>query len=210
MASPAALNALLDKTSDWDKDERYMATNDLIQELQKDAQLDAAMERRVCAAVLRQLDDKSTDVQSIAVKCLGVLLKKVREAQVGEISDKLCSLILDGTDELRDVYSIGLKTLLRDVPRASGEAVAGRLAARLVGGVRDDAKAESRVEALENLTDLLKRFGAAVAKDHGAVLDAALRPVWKSKFYGAFVSTSTPSTRRPLDGVAVWVLHHSI
>ena len=70
MASPAALNALLDKTSDWDKDERYMATNDLIQELQKDAQLDAAMERRVCAAVLRQLDDKSTDVQSIAVKCL--------------------------------------------------------------------------------------------------------------------------------------------
>ena len=175
MASPAALNALLDKTSDWDKDERYMATNDLIQELQKDAQLDAAMERRVCAAVLRQLDDKSTDVQSIAVKCLGVLLKKVREAQVGEISDKLCSLILDGTDELRDVYSIGLKTLLRDVPRASGEAVAGRLAARLVGGVRDDAKAESRVEALENLTDLLKRFGAAVAKDHGAVLDAALQ-----------------------------------
>ena len=43
MASPAALNALLDKTSDWDKDERYMATNDLIQELQKDAQLDACL-----------------------------------------------------------------------------------------------------------------------------------------------------------------------
>ena len=94
-------------------------------------QLDAAMERRVCAAVLRQLDDKSTDVQSIAVKCLGVLLKKVREAQVGEISDKLCSLILDGTDELRDVYSIGLKTLLRDVPRASGEAVAGSAPSRI-------------------------------------------------------------------------------
>ena len=64
MASPAALNALLDKTSDWDKDERYMATNDLIQELQKDAQLDAAMERRVCAAVLRQLDDKSLRTSS--------------------------------------------------------------------------------------------------------------------------------------------------
>lgn len=175
MASPAALNALLDKASDWDKDERYMATNDLITELQRDVTLDAAMERRICAAVLRQLDDKSTDVQSIAVKCLGVLLKKVREAQVGEISDKLCSLILDGTDELRDVYSIGLKTLLRDVPRASGEAVAGRLAARLVGGVKDDEKAVARVEALENLTDLLKRFGASVQKDHGAVLDAALQ-----------------------------------
>ena len=31
-----------------------------------------------------------------------------------------------------------------------------------------------------------------------------LRPVWKSKFYGAFAaSTSTPSTRHLLDGVAL-------
>ena len=33
--------------------------------------------------------------------------------------------------------------------------------------------------------------------------------VWKSKFYGAFASTSTPSTRRLLDGVAVPVRHRS-
>ena len=41
-----------------------------------------------------------------------------------------------------------------------------------------------------------------------------LKAVHKSKFHGAFVlsvaSTSTPSKRRLLDGVAVWVLHHSI
>lgn len=30
------LNSLLEKTSNWDKDERYMATNDLCNELQKD------------------------------------------------------------------------------------------------------------------------------------------------------------------------------
>ena len=30
------LNTLLEKTSDWDKDERYMATNDLMNELLKD------------------------------------------------------------------------------------------------------------------------------------------------------------------------------
>ena len=36
-----------------------------------------------------------------------------------------------------------------------------------------------------------------------------LVPVWKSKFYGAFASTSTPSTRRLLDGVAVPVPHRS-
>lgn len=40
------------------------------------------MEKRICAAVLKQLDDSSNDVQTIAVKCLGALLKKVQEAQV--------------------------------------------------------------------------------------------------------------------------------
>ena len=42
------------------------------------------------------------------------------------------------------------------------------------------------------------------------ILDIA---VWKSKFYGAFAlivaSSSTPSTRRLLDGVAVPVPHRS-
>lgn len=70
-------------------------------------QIDATMERRICAAVLKQLDDSSNDVQTIAVKCLGALLRKVQEAQVGEICDKLCDLILDGKAELRDIYSIG-------------------------------------------------------------------------------------------------------
>ncbi|CAM9180295.1 unnamed protein product, partial [Choristocarpus tenellus] len=101
------LNSLLEKTSNWDKDERYMATNDLCNELQKDIKIDATMERRICAAVLKQLDDNSNDVQTIAVKCLGALLKKVQEAQVGEICDKLCELILEGKPELRDIYSIG-------------------------------------------------------------------------------------------------------
>lgn len=44
--------------------------------------IDATMERRICTAVLKQLDDNSNDVQTIAVKCLGALLRKVQEAQV--------------------------------------------------------------------------------------------------------------------------------
>ncbi|CAN0087363.1 unnamed protein product, partial [Phaeothamnion confervicola] len=55
-----------------------MATSDLCNELQKDIKIDATLERRICAAVLKQLDDNSKDVQSIAVKCLGILLKKVQ------------------------------------------------------------------------------------------------------------------------------------
>ena len=113
-------------------------------------------------------------MQSIAVKCLGVILKKVQEAQVGEISDKLCSLILDGKDELRDIYSIGLKTLLKDVPAEMGASVCDRLTKRLLSGVAQDLKIEVKLEALDNLTDLLKRFGADVARDHAAVLEVVL------------------------------------
>ena len=48
-------------------------------------------------------------MQSKAIQCLAILLKKVQPAQVFEICDKLCSLLLTGSDELRDIYSIGLK-----------------------------------------------------------------------------------------------------
>ncbi|CAM9970460.1 unnamed protein product [Ascophyllum nodosum] len=171
----ATLNSLLEKTSNWDKDERYMATNDLCNELQKDIKIDATMERRICTAVLRQLDDSSNDVQTIAVKCLGALLRKVQEAQVGEICDKLCDLILDGKAELRDIYSIGLKTLISDVPDAFGASVAQRLTVRLLGGVEQEATMDIKLECLDNLTDLLKRFGREVESEHERIMTVVLK-----------------------------------
>jgi len=74
------------------------------------------MERRVCSVVLHLLDDASNDVQTIAVKTLAQLLVKVQEPQVMDITRKLTKLILTGRDELRDIYSIGIKTLIKDVP----------------------------------------------------------------------------------------------
>eukprot|EP00611_Tribonema_gayanum_P000986 TRINITY_DN1074_c0_g1_i3.p1 TRINITY_DN1074_c0_g1~~TRINITY_DN1074_c0_g1_i3.p1 ORF type:complete len:839 (+),score=442.73 TRINITY_DN1074_c0_g1_i3:116-2632(+) len=171
LSTAQQIHSLLEKTSDWDKDERYMATSDLCTELQKDVKIEPQLERRVCAAVLKQLDDSSNDVQGIAVKCLGILLKKVQEAQVGEICDKLCTLILEGKPELRDIYSIGLKTLISDVPDAMGPSVAKRLTARLLGGVQ---KEEAKLECLDNLTDLMRRFGHEVEPEHNRVIEALL------------------------------------
>ena len=62
--------------------------------------MDELLERRVCSAIIKQLDDKSNDVQSVAVKCLALLLKKVQPVQLGDICEKLCSLLLEGTMEL--------------------------------------------------------------------------------------------------------------
>jgi hypothetical protein len=51
------LQQLIDKTSDWDKDERYMATNDLCNILSKDVKIDEHMEQKICTAVLKQLGE---------------------------------------------------------------------------------------------------------------------------------------------------------
>ena len=55
--------------SSVDKDFRFMATNDLMTELQRDSiKLDDDSERRVVQAVLRLVEDKNGEVQNLAVR----------------------------------------------------------------------------------------------------------------------------------------------
>src|SRR5262249_43955620 len=94
-----------EKMSSADKDFRFMATNDLMSELQKDSitlgtfrlkmfnlfyylpsekafSSDEDSERKVVKMLLKLLEDKNGEVQNLAVKCLGPLVNKVKEHQV--------------------------------------------------------------------------------------------------------------------------------
>ena len=52
-----------------DKDFRFMATNDLMSELQKDSiKLDDDSERKVVRMLLKLLEDKNGEVQNLAVR----------------------------------------------------------------------------------------------------------------------------------------------
>lgn len=52
-----------------DKDLRYMATSDLLGELQKDTfKPDPETEKKLCAALLKQLEDTSGDISGLAVR----------------------------------------------------------------------------------------------------------------------------------------------
>ena len=159
-------------------DERFMATSDLCNLLEKESTSlnDTNLERRVCACVLERLDDASNDVQSIAVKCLGVLLSQVCEESVFTISDKLISLILTGKPELRDIYSIGLKKLIQSVPENSGVKVAYRLAPRLLGGIEQEKDLGVKTECLDCLDSLLGRFGpkASLQSSHESIMSTTL------------------------------------
>lgn len=180
-----SIPALLKKTEHYDKDERYMATSDLCEVLKRqsgesggNATLDSNTERQICTAVLRLLHDKSNDVQAIAVKTLGVLLTTVKEEQVLEIADSLADQVLDASkSELRDVYAIGLRTLVKTIPPSMGNQVSQRLVGRLLDGIRSSQNEEIVLSCLDILTELLSRFGGssvAVTRQHEAILQMCL------------------------------------
>ncbi|KAL3213226.1 hypothetical protein MRX96_035570 [Rhipicephalus microplus] len=112
---------LLEKMTSSDKDYRFMATNDLMQELQKDSiKLDDDSERKVVKMLLKLLEDKNGEVQNLAVKCLGPLVNKVKDYQVETIVDSLCNNMMSEKEQLRDISSMGLKTVIGELPACSG------------------------------------------------------------------------------------------
>lgn len=102
---------------------------------------------------------------------LGILVTKVQETQVADICAKLSDLILNGKPELRDIYSIGLKTILTDVSTKTGAAVASGLCARLLKGLAQDKDQAVKSETLDILTDLLRRFGHDIATEHDTIMN---------------------------------------
>lgn len=124
-----------------------MAANDLMMELQKDSiKLDEESERKVVAMLLKLLEDKNGEVQNLAVKwycfhsdflpnvflfsdtvvvnisglcSLGPLVGKVKECQVETMVDTLCSNMVSNKEQLRDISSMGLKTVIAELPPSS-------------------------------------------------------------------------------------------
>uniref|UniRef100_A0A3P9AC87 TATA-binding protein interacting (TIP20) domain-containing protein n=1 Tax=Esox lucius TaxID=8010 RepID=A0A3P9AC87_ESOLU len=114
------ISNLLEKMTSTDKDFRFMATNDLMMELQKDSiKLDEDSEKKVVTMLLKLLEDKNGEVQNLAVKCLGPLVVKVKECQVETMVDKLCSNMMSDKEQLRDISSMGLKTVIAELPACS-------------------------------------------------------------------------------------------
>ncbi|KAJ9581800.1 hypothetical protein L9F63_003869 [Diploptera punctata] len=162
---------LLEKMTSSDKDFRFMATNDLMTELQKDSiKLDDDSERKVVKMLLRLLEDKNGEVQNLAVKCLGPLVNKVKEYQVETIVDALCSNMVSEKEQLRDISSIGLKTVISELPMASS-ALAANVCKRITGRL---SSAIEKLEALDILADLLSRFGGLLICFHTTILAALL------------------------------------
>uniref|UniRef100_A0A0R3RXJ3 TIP120 domain-containing protein n=1 Tax=Elaeophora elaphi TaxID=1147741 RepID=A0A0R3RXJ3_9BILA len=163
---PFQIASLLEKMSSTDKDYRFMATNDLIVELQNDSiKLDDESERRVVNMVIRLLEDKNGEVQNLAVKCLGPLVHKVKDTQTQAIFSHLCETMINGDEKLRDVSSIALKTAVAELPAATSPltmAVIKLLVPPLKDALSDTERVDISVklEIIDIISDILLRYGS--------------------------------------------------
>ncbi|VDN94136.1 unnamed protein product [Brugia pahangi] len=178
---PFQIASLLEKMSSTDKDYRFMATNDLIVELQNDSiKLDDESERRVVNMVVKLLEDKNGEVQNLAVKCLGPLVHKVKDTQAQAIFSHLCETMINGDEKLRDVSSIALKTAVAELPAASSPltvAVIKLLVPPLKDALSDTERVDISVklEIIDIISDILSRYGSLFSPYLRELQEALLR-----------------------------------
>ncbi|KAL3620764.1 Cullin-associated NEDD8-dissociated protein 1 [Castilleja foliolosa] len=171
------LTGILEKMTGKDKDYRYMATSDLLNELNKEGfKLDNDLEAKLSNVIIQQLDDAAGDVSGLAVKCLAPLVKKIREEQVLEMTTKLCDKLLNGKEQNRDIASIALKAIVAEVPNSSvAEAVLVSISPKLIRGITAQGMStEIKCECLDILCEVLHKYGNLMASDHEVLLGALL------------------------------------
>lgn len=63
---------------------------------------------------------------------MGPLVNKVKEFQVETIVEALCTNMVSDKEQLRDISSIGLKTVIAELPQAPG-GLSGNICKRITG-----------------------------------------------------------------------------
>ncbi|OZJ05135.1 hypothetical protein BZG36_01399 [Bifiguratus adelaidae] len=184
--SSYAFSALLEKMTNADTDYRYMALNDLTADLSKDnVKLDDRLSDVLVNAVLKLVNDKNAEVQNMAVKTLGPLIKRISESKIDGVIDKLCAMASQTQeDSLRDLATMGLKTVFSELPTANETElvvavnVCKRITPQLIDILQNPkASYETQLEILDLLSDILFRFGSSMKADGLVPIQKALIPL---------------------------------
>ncbi|KAL5534786.1 hypothetical protein ACEPAG_1250 [Sanghuangporus baumii] len=169
MTKTYLMNSLIDKMQSPDQDHRFMGLQDLMSEIRLDANNflgDETMEFRVLSQVLKLVEDTISEVKNQAVKCLGVLIKIVRENQMEFIIGKLIEFSASKHEELRDIAGLGLKTITSEIPQESNMAskACGNLTPKLLNQIQNPiTPPETIIDTLSILSILIARFPAQLS-----------------------------------------------
>ncbi|KAF8824090.1 hypothetical protein HHX47_DHR9000534 [Lentinula edodes] len=164
MTKTYQMNSLIEKMQSPDQDFRFMGLNDLMTEIKQDPQCflgDETVENKVLKQVLALVEDKISEVKNQAVKCLGQLIKIIRQVQMELVVDKLIEFSGGKDQELRDISALALKTITAELPpdgRVAASACA-KLTPKLLAQIQSsDTPSEALVETLAILSILISRF----------------------------------------------------
>ncbi|TFY60061.1 hypothetical protein EVJ58_g5390 [Rhodofomes roseus] len=158
------MNGLIEKMQSSDQDFRYMGLNDLLVAIKEDPNTflgDEPTETKVLRQVLALVEDKISEVKNQAVKCLGQLIKIIRESQMEYVVDRLIDFSSGKDDELRDISSLALKTITSELPPEGKIAskACEKLAPKLLSQLaKPDTPPDTLLETLSILSILITRF----------------------------------------------------
>lgn len=173
MAQPSgAIQNLLDRMTSSDKDYRFMATNDLMGELQHDnIRMDDDSETKVTNQIIGLLSDKNGEVQNLAVKCLGFLVAKIKDSRRQLVIKSLCHMLRNESEQIRDIASIALKTIVTEVPFSQDMIIIvdSDLSPNLLEAIGNNKDVNVQLESLEILTELIIRVGSQVTNWHDRI-----------------------------------------
>ncbi|KAF8139703.1 armadillo-type protein [Boletus edulis] len=166
MTKTYLMNSLVEKMQSTDQDFRFMGLNDLMLEIKQDPNSffgDETTENKVLRQVLKLVEDTISEVKNQAVKCLGQLIKIIRENQMELVVDSLINYSVGKDEELRDISGLALKTITSELPpdgKIAGKACA-KLTPKLLGQVSNhNTPPETLLETLSTLSILITRFPA--------------------------------------------------
>ncbi|KAG9310349.1 armadillo-type protein [Chiua virens] len=169
MTKTYMMNSLVEKMQSTDQDFRFMGLNDLMLEIKQDPSSflgDETTENKVLRQVLKLVEDTISEVKNQAVKCLGQLIKIIRENQMELVVDSLINYSVGKDEELRDISGLALKTITSELPpdgKIAGKACA-KLTPKLLAQVSNpDTPPETLLETLSTLSILISRFPAHFA-----------------------------------------------
>ncbi len=105
--------------------------------------VDTTLQLPLRECILRLLDDKNSDVSTMAIKCLSQLSTRLSQEHLTFIVDKLADIIVDPTKtSARDIVTDGLQTLIASIQDDAGASIAPKLILSLLRGLTQKPTAE--------------------------------------------------------------------
>lgn len=135
-----------------------MSTKDLIDQLKLvTSTIDPTLQQPIRDTILRLLDDKNSDVATMAVKCLSQMAQKFSNEHLTYIVDKLGEIVVDPTKtSARDIVTDSLQTLITSIADDAGSKMATNLIAKLMKGLTQAPNKDGEVDMEMACLSILK------------------------------------------------------